>query len=63
MESLGYVIMYFVKTQLPWQGLKAATKRQKYEKIAEKKMAVSTDHLTKGCPTEFSMYLNYCKGL
>ena len=63
MESLGYVIMYFNRTQLPWQGLKAATKRQKYEKIAEKKMSVATDVLCKGWPAEFSMYLNYCKGL
>jgi hypothetical protein len=33
MESLGYVLMYFNRGCLPWQGLKAATKKQKYEKV------------------------------
>ncbi|CAF3875882.1 unnamed protein product [Rotaria magnacalcarata] len=37
MESLGYVLMYFNRGSLPWQGLEAATEKQKYEKISEKK--------------------------
>ncbi|CAH8550256.1 unnamed protein product [Dicrocoelium dendriticum] len=63
LESLGYVLMYFNRGSLPWQGLRANTKRQKYEKISEKKMATTVDALCKGFPSEFSMYLNYCRGL
>jgi casein kinase 1 alpha len=63
MESLGYVLMYFNRGSLPWQGLKAATKKQKYEKISEKKMSTPIEVLCKGYPAEFSMYLNYCRGL
>jgi casein kinase 1 alpha len=63
MESMGYVLMYFNRSSLPWQGLKAATKRQKYERISEKKMSTPVDILAKGFPAEFSMYLNYCRGL
>lgn len=47
LESLGYVLMYFNKGSLPWQGLKAATKRQKYERISEKKMSTSIEELCK----------------
>ncbi|GLV34247.1 Casein kinase Ialpha [Carabus blaptoides fortunei] len=63
MESIGYVLMYFNRGSLPWQGLKAATKKQKYERISEKKMSSPIEVLCKAFPTEFSMYLNYCRGM
>lgn len=56
-------MMYFNKGSLPWQGLKAATKKQKYEKISEKKMSTPPEVLCKGFPAEFTMYLNYTRGL
>uniref|UniRef100_A0A674N1D0 non-specific serine/threonine protein kinase n=1 Tax=Takifugu rubripes TaxID=31033 RepID=A0A674N1D0_TAKRU len=62
-ESLGYVLMYFNLGSLPWQGLKAATKRQKYERISEKKMSTPIEVLCKGYPSEFSTYLNLCRSL
>jgi len=63
LESLGYVFMYFNRGSLPWQGLKAQTKRQKYERISEKKMATGVEELCKGFPIEFSNYLGYCRSL
>ena len=64
LESLGYVLMYFNRSSLPWQGLKvrvhdngrgflfdfqAATKKQKYEKISEKKLSTTIEVLCKVC--------------
>jgi hypothetical protein len=44
--------MYFNRGSLPWQGLKAATKRQKYERISEKKIVTSFEDLCKGYPSK-----------
>ena len=63
MESIGYVAMYFLRGMLPWQGLKANNKRDKYERIKEKKLTTSVDVLCKGYPTEFATYLNQCRNL
>uniref|UniRef100_A0A8C6RYT2 non-specific serine/threonine protein kinase n=1 Tax=Nannospalax galili TaxID=1026970 RepID=A0A8C6RYT2_NANGA len=63
LESLGYVLMYFNRASLPWQGITAATKKQKYEKICEMKMSTPVEDLCKGFPIEFAVYLNYCRSL
>merc|ERR1712168_575019 len=63
LESLGYILMYFNLGTLPWQGLRAGTKRQKYEKISEKKMSTNVESLCRSYPSEFATYLNYCRAL
>ncbi|OAF68738.1 hypothetical protein A3Q56_03514 [Intoshia linei] len=63
LESLGFVFMYFNRGSLPWQGLKATTKKQKYDRISERKMSTPVETLCKGFPVEYPMYLNYCRGL
>ena len=63
LEALGFVLMYFNKMSLPWQGLPTRTKKEKYEKIRDKKLSTSIESLTKGLPEEFAIYLNYCRSL
>ncbi|KAJ7955911.1 putative Casein kinase [Quillaja saponaria] len=63
LESLGYVLMYFLRGSLPWQGLKAGNKKQKYERISEKKVSTSIEALCRGYPTEFASYFHYCRSL
>ena len=50
LESLGHVFMYFLRGGLPWQGLRAATNKQKYEKIGEKKQSTAISELCDGFP-------------
>lgn len=63
LEALGHVFMYFLRGGLPWQGLKAATNKQKYEKIGEKKQTTAVQELCEGFPEEFSQYLTYVRNL
>ncbi|KAG2310752.1 hypothetical protein Bca52824_022309 [Brassica carinata] len=63
LESLGYILMYFLKGSLPWQGLKAGTKKQKYERISEKKVSTSIESLCRGYPSELASYFHYCRSL
>lgn len=63
LESLGFVLMYFLRGSLPWQGLRAANKRDKYNKISEKKMSTPIEVLCCDFPAEFAKMMNYCRSL
>uniref|UniRef100_A0A7S2HUS5 Casein kinase I n=1 Tax=Octactis speculum TaxID=3111310 RepID=A0A7S2HUS5_9STRA len=63
LEAIGYVLIYFFKGRLPWQGLKARNASKKYKMIMEKKQSTSISVLCAGCPPCFSEYLRYCRAL
>jgi len=63
MESLGHVFFYFLRGQLPWQGLKAPNNKQKYEKIGEKKRSTNVYDLAQGFPIQFGRYLEIVRNL
>ncbi|KAA3672654.1 casein kinase 1, alpha [Paragonimus westermani] len=63
LESLGYVFLYFIRGSLPWQGLQADSKREKFRKIYKTKLSTRTETLCQGLPEEFAKYLNYCRNL
>lgn len=63
LESVGYILLYFLKGTLPWQGLAGKTKEDKYDKIKERKIQTTVESLCRGVPEEFAKFLNYCRGL
>ena len=63
LESTGYVLMYFLRGNLPWQGLKIKTKDNRYQKILDKKKETSTQELCKNFPNEFKQFMDYVKNL
>jgi serine/threonine protein kinase len=62
-EGLGYILVYFMRGNLPWQGLKARTVKEKYEKIKEKKISTSLEALCQGFPDEFKTFIQYARDL
>ena len=63
LESVGYVLMYFLRGNLPWQGLKVRSKEDRYKKILEKKKETSSQDLCKDFPHEFFEYVDYSRKL
>ncbi|XP_016948948.1 casein kinase I [Drosophila biarmipes] len=63
LESVGYLLLYFQRGRLPWQGIRAQSQVQKHERIAECKANISLQALCAGLPTEFYVYLKYCREL
>lgn len=63
LESLGYVLINFLKGVLPWQGIKANNRIEKFQKIFEKKITTPIEEMCEGLPNEFIIYLSYCRSL
>lgn len=63
LESIGYVLLYFLKKVLPWQGLKVNDDEDKFERIKEVKISTPVTTLCKGFPDAFVKYINYCRAL
>ena len=63
LESLAYVIIYLLKGNLPWIGLKGKNKIEKYEKIMNMKINSKLNVICDGLPKEFAIFLQYCRDI
>lgn len=70
LESLGYILVYFMLGKLPWQDVKVdkakkkkKEKKKEKEKISQIMISTSITSLCENLPEEFELYLNYCRGL
>ena len=70
-EGMLYVILYFLRGNLPWQGLPGKTKIEKYNNIMNKKTSTTVEELCKGFPgmfieetiDEFQTLIQYARDL
>ena len=63
LESVAYIIIYFLKGRLPWQGLKIKQKDHKFQKILEKKVETPINILCQECPKEIEYFIEYIRML
>ena len=63
LESMIYILIYFLKGKLPWQDIKAKNKEERYKIIQQKKSKISIDSLCQSLPNEFADLLKYVKSL
>lgn len=47
LESLGFLLLYFLRGKLPWQGVQVKNKTEKYAEIGRIKKQTSIDQLCK----------------
>ena len=63
LEAVGYLLLYFLRGKLPWQGIHVKTKEERNMKIMQKKIDTSAQQLCKGFPLEFERYVEYTRNL
>ena len=63
LESLSYVILYFLTKKLPWQGITAKSLDKRYKKIYEKKSELESWEKFKTIPIEIQNFVKYCRNL
>lgn len=65
LESLGYTLIYFLRTELPWMGVKAANGKEKHAIIGQKKINIDFDTLCANIPAKKYVikYMEYVRSL
>ena len=62
-ESIGYMMVYFLKKKLPWQGVTGNKKMERYLKIYKMKKNIAPEKLCEGLFPEMVDFITYAKNL
>jgi len=62
-EAVGYMLLYFLKGSLPWQGMVLKDPKKKYDKIKQLKYDIKLDDLCAGQPVELVKFIQYARDM
>lgn len=63
LESLAYVLLYFLRGSLPWYGDPSKKNPKQPAAILRKKLGALADHMFDSLPGEFTTFLSYTRAL
>lgn len=63
LESLGYLLIYFMKGKLPWQNKTKMTEAERRKMVSDLKQNIKDEDLCVTLPIAFSVYIKYVKNL
>lgn len=63
LESIGYVLIYLMKGELPWDHCHAKTISDKFTKLIQKKIGISVEDLCLNTPIEMVDYFKKVQGM
>ena len=63
LESLSYLILYFLIGSLPWQGLKITSRPQRFKEITRLKKNLKVESLSEKIPQEIILFHKYTRKL
>ena len=63
LESIAYMIIFFMRGKLPWQGVTGTKKMERYLKIYKMKKNVTPEDLCKSLPPQMAEFTKYVKQL
>lgn len=63
-ESIGYMLIYFLRGELPWQKVRRdIPAKQRKEEILKIKENTEISDLCSGLDVEFEMFLRHCRSI
>ena len=62
-ECVAYILIYFMRGNLPWENIEGKTTVEKYRKIFKLKKLITPEKLCENLPSEICEFLKYSKSL
>jgi len=63
LEAVGHVLIYLCRGSLPWQGQQGVSPEERHRRCLDIKRSTPISALCEHLPSEFSRYIEYCRGL